>query len=95
MKKLIAVLMALLIAAGIFISCLFIGENLHHPCCGDNCKICMEIKQAEALISNTGLLLAALAAVISILFVSVYKPVQKQTMLINRSLISLKVELLA
>ena len=95
MKKIFALLMALIIAGSIFVSCLFIGNNLHHNCSGGNCSICMEIKQAEALISNTGLLLTALAAVISILFILVYKPVQKQTMLINRSLISLKVELLA
>ena len=93
MRKIIALLMALIVAAAIFVSIIYIGENLNHHCCGEDCSICMELRAAEAVISNTGM--AAAAAIISFLIITVYKPVQKHTKLVGESLISLKVELLA
>ena len=95
MRKIIALLMALIVAAAIFVSIIYIGENLNHHCCGEDCSICMELRAAEAVISNTGMAAAAVAAIISFLIITVYKPVQKQTKLVGESLISLKVEVRA
>jgi hypothetical protein len=94
MRKIIALLMAIIVAAAIFMSVLYIGENLNHHCSGEDCSICMELRTAEAVISNTGMALAAIASIISFLIITVYKPAQKQTKLVGRSLISLKVEIL-
>ena len=43
MRKIIALLMALIVAAAIFVSIIYIGENLNHHCCGEDCSICMEL----------------------------------------------------
>ncbi len=94
MKKAAALLLALFVAVAVFISCIYIGENLNHHCYGEDCTICMELRTAEAIISNTGMIIAVMTSVISFLIFKVCKPVQKQTKLAGRSLISLKVELL-
>ena len=79
----------------IFCSSAFIITHAEHDCGGEDCSICMELRAAEAVISNTGMAAAAVAAIISFLIITVYKPVQKQTKLVGESLISLKVELRA
>ncbi len=52
-----ALAMAAIICVTILFSYIFIVENVHHNCSGDECSVCMEIEMAIQTISNLKVIL--------------------------------------
>lgn len=67
-QKAAAILLAVLLLGTVLFSCLFIVENVHHDCVGENCPICMEIETALHTISGIKMLpvLALILAVVCV-----------------------------
>ena len=51
-KKVPAVLLCLVLVAGILLSYDYIIEETHHDCSGRECPICMQIKEAVQFLST-------------------------------------------
>lgn len=65
--KQIRVLTALLLALVMILSASFIALNAHHDCCGEDCRICAQIRACENLLRN---LLPAAAGLLAAWIVS-------------------------
>ncbi len=51
-KKMIAGMLAMLLAVILFSSVLFIAVEANHDCIGDGCPICCQIQNCENLLKN-------------------------------------------
>lgn len=93
-KSIVAILLVVSIFLGIFFAYSFIIENAHHDCNGEDCPICLEIKQAIQFISNVKFvpILSYIMTVLSV-FTLIGVFMEKSNCKIN-TLITLKVELL-
>ena len=93
-NKVIAVIITILLFSSVLFSYLFIIENAHHVCTGEDCPICMEVETAIHTIYSIKalpiipLILAVLCVFTHICMVIIESDCTKYT------LITLKVELL-
>lgn len=92
--KVMAVLLAVFMLAGILFSYYFIIENTHHDCTGEKCPICLQIEEAVQFI-QTMKYVPVLSFIMAVLCVFT-KWVAHETrhIFVKQTLLSLKVELL-
>ena len=65
-NRILAIVAILATSFAILFSSLFIAENLHHDCIGDDCPICQTLDQAMENIKTLGAaVIAAIAFVVS------------------------------
>ena len=92
--KIMALMLALVIFAGVFVSVDYVGGHVHHECTGDRCEICIHIREAINYISNLkSLIVLPFVAAVVCLMTQAFKKAETIS-LVKHTLISLKVELL-
>ncbi|WP_054740260.1 hypothetical protein [Cellulosilyticum ruminicola] len=93
-NKVIALILAVVLLAGLLFSTIFIIENFGHKCTGHDCPICLEINQAAQFISSIKFI-PILSVTLTILSVfTLTRAVFKRVYVHKNTLISLKVEML-
>ncbi|MCR4955829.1 MAG: hypothetical protein K6A30_04005 [Lachnospiraceae bacterium] len=93
-SKWLAILVAIIMLAGIIGSLCFIIEYAHHDCCGEDCAICMEIEQAAQLISSLKIIPVLMVLPVILCAIAQIKKSVEECFISYDTLISLKVELL-
>ena len=93
-KKVPAVLLCLVLVAGILLSYDYIIEETHHDCSGRECPICMQIEEAVQFLSTIKFV-PIVPYIVAVFLVCLKKDrIQKENEIRNNTLITLKVELL-
>ena len=93
-KKVPAVLLCLVLVAGILLSYDYIIEETHHDCSGRECPICMQIEETVQFLSTIKFV-PIVPYIVAVFLVCLKKDrIQKENENRNNTLITLKVELL-
>ncbi|NLL80395.1 MAG: hypothetical protein GX234_11560 [Clostridiales bacterium] len=93
-KKLFAVMLAAILWMTLTLSFIFIIQNAHHHCSGDECPICVEIEAAINTISGfKAVPVSALAIAVLCVFTQLCAETG-ESVCVKNTLITLKVELL-
>lgn len=93
-SRITALLLGLTIGFVILGSALFIAENSDHDCTGDNCSICLTLRQCEQNFEKLGTAGAAAIAVIAVVMAFTEAVCIIKNEANTNTLIKLKVELL-
>lgn len=92
--RITAVILTVLISISITASYSYVIENVHHDCTKENCSVCMQISEALHFIASVKFIpvYGLFTLLIGILIYHVAG--LKRSTCINRTLVSMKVELL-
>ncbi|MBQ5430564.1 MAG: hypothetical protein IIU28_02790 [Lachnospiraceae bacterium] len=93
--KVFAGLVSCLFLLMVITSLFYISTNLHHRCSGENCPVCEEIHLTWQTMTTIQIVPVFAVAGILLLFAKIFSIVRSSQEETSRTLVSLKVELLA
>lgn len=92
--KIMAVILIVLFLITVCLSYIFIIENAHHNCTGEDCTICMQLEHAEQFLSGLKFIPVLSFLMMAFCVFTQLCAVFNQSFCVKNTLVLLKVELL-